>query len=346
MSSAQAGCTSPSRSQSFRWRRTQIPNHRGGEIPWTSQVVVGRHRQGLTRAGSPKRIVGRPERKARPKCTLGPGLERQRAHRESTSPQVRAGFLQQRDALDMGVIGNRSKARRPRARSRARRRSRGHGPARPGRRRRRRPRGGPVHDLLDDGRLAPSRGGSRTTRSTGRRSPRRAPGRPPAHARVRRRPGCAPRGRRRAWRRPRRRSTRAGPDRVGQEGREEAHAGVQVERRLARLRASNVEHVVDQHLGGAGVDLPEAVRGDREVPRAHGTAYDGGSAGPRSGSRRSGTTSWERCSRIPSRPSRERDVALPGAPAQAVLVAGHRLDRRPRTSSPASRAAARAPRRP
>ena len=226
------------------------------------------------------------------------------------------------------VIGNRSKARSRRGGSRARRRSRRRGRARPGRRRRRRPpRGRRATTCSTTARLAPVRGGSRTTRSTGRRQAG-ASTRPtspastsaPGHvgARVPARLGGPPRPA----------HDPARTDRVGEEPGEEADPGVEVEDRLAgprRQRSSTVRPASRGRPGG-----PARSRSPRR-PRRH-PAHEVRTA------RRAGdqavvdaaTTSCERCLRIPRPPSGSgrtaggsASAARPGRPGTGSTVDVH-----------------------
>ena len=105
---------------------------------------------------------------------------------------------------------------------------------------------------------------------------------------------------------------------VGQEPREQPDAGVQVEHRLPRPRGQEVQHGVDQHLGCARVHLPEAVVPHLEPDAVHGVV------GRRAGDQ--AVVDLDHVVRAvlahPAPAAGQGDEALPGPPAQSVLLMG------------------------
>ena len=270
-------------------------------------------------------------------------------------PGQRLQRVSSADALH--VVGHREQvegAQRGRAGSRARRRSRRRGPARRGRRRRTRPRAGRRSTTCSTTvRLAPSRGGSSTTRSNGSSY---ADAQHPVDA-ARARP---PRGRRRGCRARARQAAAVALD--------GDHAAGRSRRRRRGTRANSPTPAYRSSTGSpgcgasssstvstsdarrAGVHLPEAVGGDREVVR------------PRDARRRDGRRPRRPCDQavvdgddvVRAVLAHARAARRAGATYRSrvrqrrpVLVAGHRP--RPTTSQvepgqPAT--AARAPRPP
>ena len=114
---------------------------------------------------------------------------------------------------------------------------------------------------------------------------------------------------------------------LSEEAREEPHTGVQVQDTVAGPRLQPVEHRRDQDLGGAGVDLPEAVRGDGELHAADGVQLLLGD--PATTVDQAVVDLDDRVAAVLAHAAAavaEVDVALPGAPPQPVEVAGHGLD--------------------
>ncbi len=111
---------------------------------------------------------------------------------------------------------------------------------------------------------------------------------------------------------------------VAEEPREQPDAGVEVEHRLPRPRREERQDGVDQHLGRAGVHLPEALRRDGELDTAH-------PMGRRLGRLEQAPVDRHDVVRAvlahPLPAVTEVDVALPGAPAEAAGVARDGLHR-------------------
>ena len=321
--------------------------------PWTrSEPSTGRSArpQAVTTAvptGRARRHKPSPRTQSEPKVSLKARSRDSRPRAQIASPQVRAGFRQQRDAFD--VVRHREQVEGPQRRQRvavlgedrdvAGQRGGVAGDVRDRARR-------PVDDLLARpgawrpraaGRGRPGRTARRRVggeHPVDRRRARRAPGRR-AQVGARRR-GAARRGR------PSTATTRPGPTRVGEEARRTARR-----RRTGRAPAppaagrSSVEHGLDQDAAarrGAPARSRRRRRRRRAPLRRTVTRSDAAAPGaraPRSGSRRRAPRRGSGACASPRRPSGSVDVALPGAPPQAVVVAGHRLDRRRPRSRPA-----------